>query len=106
LLEQAEEIIELPYLTSREESYIAAGNYILDRCDVLIAIWDGQVAKGKGGTGEIVHIARERGLPLAWIQHVQTDHDIDERVHKDENVVRIQFERFSPQNSKSDDGNN
>ncbi len=105
-LEQAEEIIELPNLTSREESYIAVGNYILDHSDLLIAIWDGQVAKGKGGTGEIVHIARERGLPLAWIQQVQKDHDVDERVLQDERVVRIQFERFPPQNLAPNDGEN
>ncbi len=42
--------------------------YILEHCDVLVALWDGQSEQGKGGTGEIVAIARERGLPLAWVQ--------------------------------------
>ncbi len=106
LLDQAEEIIELPHPSSRDEAYAAVGKYLIDHCDLLIAIWDGQVAKGKGGTGEIIQIARERGLPLAWIQHVQKDHDVTERVHQDESVVRIQFERFSPQNSKPGDGEN
>jgi len=104
LLDQAEEIIELPHPTSRDEAYAAAGRYILDHCDLLIAIWDGQVAKGKGGTGEIVHIARERCLPIAWIQHVQKNHDVGEGVYQDERVDRIRFERFSPQSSLPDDG--
>jgi hypothetical protein len=106
LLDQAEEIIELPQPTSRDEAYAETGTYILDRCDIMIAIWDGEGAKGKGGTGEIVRIARERGLPLAWIQHVQTDPDVDDRIHQDENVVRIQFERFSPQIPTPNDGFN
>lgn len=104
LLDQAGEIIELPQPTSRDEAYAAVGKYTLDHCDLLIAIWDGQVAKGKGGTGEIVHTARERGLPLAWIQHVQRDHDVDEKIHQYESVIRIQFERFSPEISTPDDG--
>ncbi|HEY45962.1 MAG TPA: hypothetical protein G4O14_04160 [Anaerolineae bacterium] len=100
LLDQAGEIIELPHPTSRDEAYAAVGKYILDQCDLLIAIWDGQIAKGKGGTGEIVRIAREQGLPLAWILHVQKDQDVGER------VVRIRFERFSLQNSAPGDGEN
>ena len=106
LLEQAGEIIELPHPTSRDEAYAAVGKYILDHCDLLIAIWDGQVAKGKGGTGEIVSIARERGLPIAWIECVQKDDDTGEKDYQDETVIRIQFERFSPQNSTPDDGEN
>lgn len=104
LLDQAEEIIELPHRTSRDEAYAAVGKYILDHCDLLVAIWDGQVAKGKGGTGEIVGIARKQGLPIAWIRHGQKDYDVGERVHQDEMVVRIRFERFSSQNSLLDDG--
>jgi hypothetical protein len=104
LLDQAEQIIELPLPASRDEAYVAVGKYILDHCDLLIAIWDGQVAKGKGGTGEIVRIARERSLPIAWIQYLQKDEDTGEEGNQDEIVVRIQFERFSPQSSLPDDG--
>lgn len=104
LLDQAEEIIELPHRTSRDEAYLAVGRYVLDHCDLLIAVWDGQVAKGVGGTGEIVSIARERNLPIAWIRQTQKNHDVTERVHQDEKAVRIRFERFSSQNSLLGDG--
>ena len=52
---------------SVEDAYEAAGLYVLDHCDVLLAIWDGQPARGQGGTGWMVAEARRRGLPLAWV---------------------------------------
>ncbi len=55
-------------MNNREDAYFAAGKYVLDHCDILVAIWDGQIAQGRGGTGDIVHLAREYGRPLAWIQ--------------------------------------
>jgi hypothetical protein len=48
-------------------SYRAAGRFIVRNCDLLIAVWDGRLAKGPGGTGEIVEFAVERGLPVWWI---------------------------------------
>jgi len=67
LLEQAAQVIELPPLENREDSYLAAGLYILEHSDVLIAIWDGRPARGPGGTGQIVAKAREMLIPIAWI---------------------------------------
>lgn len=67
LLDQADEVIELPAAPSRSERYDAAGTYVLEHCDALIAIWDGQAAQGGGGTGAIVGRARERRLPIAWV---------------------------------------
>jgi hypothetical protein len=66
-LERADQVRTLPPATSREEAYLAAGIYLLDHCDVLIAVWDGQQAQGTSGTGEIVQEARRRGMPFAWI---------------------------------------
>ena len=67
LLGKAERVIHLPATDKREEGYLAAGKYILENSDVLIAIWDGKPAQGVAGTAEIVALAREHGLPLAWI---------------------------------------
>lgn len=67
LLAQAEQVVTLPLAQTRGQAYAALGRYVLDRCDVLIAIWDGQDAQGIGGSGDIVAQARRRGLPLAWI---------------------------------------
>jgi hypothetical protein len=50
--------------TERELAYRDGARELLNNCDVLIAIWDGHPAKGPGGTGETVEIARRRGRPL------------------------------------------
>ena len=68
LLSRAERIIELPAAASRPAAYAAAGRYILEHIDALIAIWDGRDAQGPSGTAEIVRLARSRGLPLAWVR--------------------------------------
>ncbi len=51
----------------RNLAYQWAGHKVVDEAHALVAIWDGQPAQGVGGTGEIVAYARDRGLPLAWI---------------------------------------
>lgn len=52
---------------SRNIAYLKAGQYIVDHCDVLIAVWDGKAAKGKGGTAEIVNYARQQQCPIIII---------------------------------------
>ncbi len=68
LLARAEEVVELSPGATREASYEAVGIQVVDQCDVLIAIWDGEDAQGQGGTGAIVERARARGVPLAWVR--------------------------------------
>lgn len=67
LLERADEVIELPPTPTRDEAYEAAGLYVLNHCDVLIAVWDGNPSQGAGGTAEVVAEARRRKLPIAWV---------------------------------------
>jgi len=67
LLQLAEEVIELPRTAQRKDSYRNAGEYLVTHCDVLIAIWDGLPARGPGGTAEVIMLARDRNMPLAWI---------------------------------------
>ena len=67
LLARAQTVLAPPPAATRNAAYLAVGTFMLEHCDVLIAIWDGQGAQGQGGTGEIVLLSRQRGLPLAWI---------------------------------------
>ena len=94
LLESAHDVISLPPQPTREEGYLAAGRYVLEHCDVLIAVWDGEPPRGIGGTAQMVAEARERGLPLAWIQ-VPTDGK-EMPLHLDEisKAVPVVYERF------------
>lgn len=67
LLARADDVVQVATAAGRDAAYESAGRELLDRADVLIAIWDGRGAQGQGGTGAIVAQARERGLPLAWV---------------------------------------
>lgn len=68
LLARAKTFHRLPRPSSREEAYAAAGRYVVDHCDVLIAIWDGTPGEGPGGTAETVRYARRQRRALAWIR--------------------------------------
>ena len=95
LLELADEIIELPRIINREESYRNVGKYLVAHCEVLIAIWDGQPARGPGGTAEVVALARDRNLPVAWIYSGQC---VNEKVvTADAKHGDVYFERFPDQ---------
>ncbi|MGN6693991.1 MAG: hypothetical protein ACTHN0_07425 [Aquihabitans sp.] len=39
---------------TREAAYERAGHAMLDRSDVLLALWDGEPGRGRGGTAEMV----------------------------------------------------
>ena len=66
-------IVVLRGFVGDDASYEQANRAILDRADVVIAVWDGDPARGRGGTGDVVHEALERGLPVIVISpHANT----------------------------------
>jgi hypothetical protein len=68
LLERAASVIELDgRAADRPHAYEAVGFAMLARIDLLIAIWDGDQAAGRGGTAEIVGGALAKALPVIWI---------------------------------------
>jgi hypothetical protein len=67
LIARAAVVTELPARATNDEAYAAANNRLLEGLDVLVAVWNGKGAQGKGGTGEVVARARARRLPLAWV---------------------------------------
>lgn len=73
LLAAAEETTRLPFDTPGEPAYHAAGNYIVEHCDLLVAVWDGHGARGLGGTGDAVAHARELGrdVLVSWPRGVR-----------------------------------
>jgi hypothetical protein len=97
LLEQADQVIELPAEDTREACYLAAGMYVLDHSDVLIAVWDGEPARGIGGTAEIVAEARQRGMPIAWVQVIEREQE-SPSIKKDlARSLPIHYEHFPTQ---------
>ncbi len=96
LLEQAARIVSMPPAPSRAAAYDAAGRFILDRCEALIAVWDGKEAQGQGGTGAIVAEARRRGLPLAWIHAGNRAPGTTNATTLGKEQGRVTYEAFPP----------
>ena len=55
LLQKAESIIELDFEEPTENAFYRAGKVIAENSDILFAIWNGEEAKGLGGTADIVN---------------------------------------------------
>ncbi len=69
LLARACDVFELDGdADERPRAYETAGLFMLANIDVLIAIWDGEVAAGIGGTAQIVERAIADGLVVVWIE--------------------------------------
>lgn len=64
LLSRASSIEALPPRDTDEQSYLAAGQRIVDCSHAMFAVWNGQQSAEVGGTGDIVRYAREKGRPL------------------------------------------
>jgi uncharacterized membrane protein YidH (DUF202 family) len=60
---------------ARRQAYEDVGRYIVDKCDVLIALWDGENSRGKGGTAEIIEYAKQKQRPV-MIVFTRPPHDI------------------------------
>jgi len=64
LLDGSNGQVYLPFDHPTERAFDAAGRYVVDHCELLIAVWDGQAAQGRGGTGDIVAYARSFGRSI------------------------------------------
>ena len=71
LLGRASAQLELPGDRAHSlDAYVSAGRAVVAHADLLVALWDGEPARGRGGTAEIVEHALRRGLPVI---HVAVD---------------------------------
>ncbi len=67
LLAYAEHVGVVSDRPHRDDSYLDCGVETVNHCDLLVAVWDGEPARGRGGTGEIVAYARDMGRPVIII---------------------------------------
>jgi hypothetical protein len=67
--------VDLPAELSPEAAYDVAGRWVADHCDLLVAVWDGHPARGRGGTAEVVEYARANGrqVTVLWPAGVRRD---------------------------------
>ncbi len=63
LIARATKIYRLDHVRSDEQAHMAASEHMLRIVDELIAVWDGQPARGYGGTADVVALAGTRQVP-------------------------------------------
>ncbi|HET9080990.1 MAG TPA: hypothetical protein VFO01_10820 [Trebonia sp.] len=64
LLAMAANACLLPFAEPTPESFMVAGELMVDAADELYAVWDGKPARGYGGTADVVAYAREHSKPV------------------------------------------
>lgn len=67
LLARAAQVHRLPFTQSTSQAHMAASELMIKHADQLWAVWDGQPARGYGGTADVVAAARASGLPVRVI---------------------------------------
>jgi hypothetical protein len=74
ILARAASITELDgALSDTKAAYEAAGRHIVDKSNILVAVWDGKAAAGRGGTPEIIEYAVHAHKPVVWIDAGKDD---------------------------------
>ena len=58
---------------ARNDAYLRAGEHVVDVCEIVIAVWDGKPAHGRGGTGDVVPYALQRERVVLWINRDNPD---------------------------------
>jgi hypothetical protein len=96
MLARAHEVVTLPPARTPADAYAAAGRYVLSQSDVLLAVWDGKNAQGKGGTGEIVTRARRHQLPIARVHAGNRRPGTMEPTSLGDEQGRVSYEHFRP----------
>ncbi|WP_156500286.1 DUF4231 domain-containing protein [Croceicoccus bisphenolivorans] len=67
----ADEVFCLPGKREREDdAYVLVGKAIIAAADILVAVWDGEEGRGRGGTAHVVELALLGGVPVI---HVRVD---------------------------------
>lgn len=69
LLNRCQNAHSLPFEDCSDDAYLAAGHWIVDHSDLVILVWNGYPAAGKGGTADVASYARLVGRPFI---HVHT----------------------------------
>ena len=82
MLTHAEHVRVITENGTRDDAYLDCGMETVNGADVLVAVWDGQPARGKGGTADVVEYAKSLGKPVIVIDAVTFA------------VRRINFEKF------------
>ena len=67
LLSKAISVVALDFVKPTEMAFYEAGKQVVNRSEILIAVWDGLAARGLGGTADIVRFAQSRSKRVLHI---------------------------------------
>lgn len=67
MLARSQQVYQLTFHDCTEDAYLAAGHWIVDNSDLLILVWDGYPAEGKGGTADVASYVRSLRRPFIHI---------------------------------------
>jgi hypothetical protein len=58
--------------SAAEAAYERAGQIVVQQSDILIAVWDGEVSRGRGGTAQMVDEALVLGVTVVWLHAMES----------------------------------
>jgi hypothetical protein len=67
LFAKASEVETLAVAGTPEDAYLAEGRRVVALSQLLVAVWDGEPARGVGGTAEVVEEAMRTSTPVAHV---------------------------------------
>jgi hypothetical protein len=65
------ERVQLKWSGDPERAFFEAGKFVVDKSDLLFAIWDGEPADGLGGTADIVDYAEKSSCKIIQIDPIE-----------------------------------
>jgi len=70
LLQRAGDVEDIKGASSRDDAYLLAGQAIVLRSQLMLAVWDRGEPRSLGGTANVVRFARDRGCPVIVIDPI------------------------------------
>lgn len=67
LLARAARVTRLPFREDGPAAHMAAGLVMVERSDMVLAVWDSQPARAFAGTADVVEYARQVEIPVVII---------------------------------------
>lgn len=67
LMARASDVIRLDHRESDAQAHMDASLRMIEQVDEVYAVWDGQPARGYGGTADVVAAVHDRGVPVTVI---------------------------------------
>ncbi len=62
LVQAADHVRTMPFAESGRQAYLAASEDMLQRCDLLLAAWDGRPSRRAGDTADVIESARRMNV--------------------------------------------